>query len=118
MSTLAKSVHESHAVESIQSILQHFWEKRSFCRLIFDDTPRKSVVAMLTELLEKQITLTLRKQNHKLIISNRHAATQIAEAQLAPLHPWLLGKAESSDKNLAVAIKRTSIGILNALVLD
>lgn len=118
LSILAKSVHENHVVEAIQPILQHFWEKRSFSRLIFEDTPRKSVSTMLTQLLEQQITLALKEKNQRLIITNDHAASQIAEAQLALIHPWLLGKAKSSDRNLAVAIKKTSNAIYNALVLD
>lgn len=114
--TFAMCIHDHHPVESIQALLQHFWEKRSFCRLILTGTPRKSVAAMLVELIEHEIAITLAKNNHELLISNKHAANQIAESQLALVNIWLLGRAKSSDRNVALAMKRTSIGILNALM--
>ena len=116
LSIIAGSVSDSSSIEPLRHILQHFWEHRSFCRLILTGTPRRAVSQMLTELLEQQILDRLSTGHEQIIISAHHAAIQIAAAQLALLDTWLLGKAKSTDKNLALAMKKTSMSLLNALI--
>lgn len=118
LSILAGSINEDSAIEPLSQILQHFWQHRSFCRLILTGTPRKSLTSMLIELLEQQIIIKLDKGDKQLIISYQHAAIQISGSQLALLDAWLLGKATSTDQNLALAMQKTSISLLNALIAD
>ncbi|TDF38399.1 TetR/AcrR family transcriptional regulator [Alteromonadaceae bacterium M269] len=118
LSVLANCIDPNSPIEPLRQILQHFWEHRSFCRLILTGTPRKAVNQMLIELLEQQIIENLNANQKQILISEAHAATQIAASQLALLDTWLLGKAASSDKKLAEAMKKTSIGLLTALISD
>jgi AcrR family transcriptional regulator len=115
---LAKCVNEDSNEESLRQILHHFWEHRSFCRLILTGAARKSVNRILIDALNDKIIDNLKKSNRKIIISTYHAAAQIGASQLTLMEIWLLGKAKSSDENLAFTMKKTSLGLLNALVQD
>jgi AcrR family transcriptional regulator len=115
MSCLADAIYSDAELKPIQFILNHFWEKRSFCRLILQGIPGKAVTECLTELIEKRINIIVEKNNATLIIEPRHAAIQIAEAQLALLRTWLTGKAKSNDSNLSKAIKNSSVAVLDSL---
>jgi len=115
MSCLADAICTETQVQPIQSILLHFWEKRSFCRLILQGIPGKAVAECLTELIETRIDTIITSNKTALIIEPHHAAIQIAEAQLALLRTWLTGKAKCNDTNLAMAIKHTSVAIFNSL---
>jgi AcrR family transcriptional regulator len=113
---LAKCINEGSSDESLRQVLHHFWEHRSFCRLILTSTARKSLSTILIESLNEQIANNLKQSNRQIIISTNHAASQIAGSQLALMETWLLGKAKTTDMNLAVAMKKTSHSLLNALV--
>lgn len=115
MSCLADAIYADAQLKPLQSILLHFWEKRSFCRLILQGIPGKAVAECLTELIESRIDEIITTNNTALIIEPHHAAIQIAEAQLALLRTWLTGKAQCNDTNLAMAIKHTSVAMLNSL---
>lgn len=115
---LAKSVNEDSSEESLRQILNHFWEHRSFCRLILTGAARKSVNNILIDALNEKIIDNLKNSNRKLIISTHHAAAQIAASQLTLMEMWLLGQAKSSDENLAFTMKKTSLGLFNALVQE
>ncbi len=115
MSCLADAIYADTQLRQIQDIVLHFWEKRSFCRLILQGIPGKAVGECLTELIEARIDKIIATNNTVLIIEPHHAAMQIAEAQLALLRTWLTGKAKCNDTNLAMAIKYTSVAMLNSL---
>ena len=115
LSRLANAIHDNTPLTQIEDILQHFWENRSFCRIILNGPPRRSVIMALTELLETQIKIKQQETMAELIISARHAATQIAESQVALMNIWLLGEAKSSVENLALALKKTTNNLFDAL---
>lgn len=60
---------------------------------------------MLIKLLKQQIINKQGNEDNQLVISYKCAAIQISTSQLALLETWLLGKAKSTDENLASAIK-------------
>jgi AcrR family transcriptional regulator len=115
MSCLADAIYVDAPLKSIEYILLHFWEKRSFCRLILQGIPGKAVTECLTGLIEERINKIVDTNNSTLIIEPHHAAIQIAEAQLALLRTWLTGKAKCNDSNLAMAIKNSSVAMLDSL---
>lgn len=115
LSRLALAIHDNTPLKPIEDILQHFWENRSFCRLILNGPPRRSVLLTLTDLLEEQIKIKQQETMVELIISTHHAATQIAESQIALMNIWLLGEAKSSVENLALALKKTTGNLFDAL---
>ena len=118
MSRLANCIRRQESLEPLQAILQHFWENRSFCRLIMTGSPRKSVVSTLVDLINREIESVIKNQKIKLLISPRHAAIQIAESQLALMNAWLLGEVQSNVKQLAEAMHKTSNSLFNALMID
>ena len=115
LSCLADAIYADAQLNSLQNILIHFWEKRSFCRLILQGIPGKAVAECLTELIETRIDTIITSNKTALIIEPHHAAIQIAEAQLALLRTWLTGKAKCNDTNLAMAIQHTSVAMLDSL---
>jgi AcrR family transcriptional regulator len=115
MSCIADAIYSGVQLKSIQYILLHFWEKRSFCRLILQGVPGKAVSECLTELIEQRINKITEGGKSTFIIEPRHVAIQIAEAQLALLRAWLTGKAKCNELSLAKAIKNSSVAILDSL---
>jgi AcrR family transcriptional regulator len=115
MSCLADAIYADAPLKPIQYILLHFWEKRSFCRLILQGIPGKAVAECLTALIEERINKIITANNTTLIIEPHHVAIQIAEAQLALLRTWLTGKSKTNDSNLAKAIKYSSVAMLDSL---
>ncbi len=123
MSCLADAIFVSTSKESINAILQHFWEKRSFCRLILQGTPGKAVHECLSSLLLERIE-HLRNEysniNNPLFLSLEpsHIAKCIASAQLSLITTWLLGQAKTSSDNLAFMLKQSSVAMLEAFQLN
>jgi len=118
MSRLASAVLVEADLKPIEDILLHFWDKRSFCRLILQGRAGKAVSECLTELLTENITKQIENQQAKLLIQVELLAIQISEAQLALLRTWLSGKAQTKAETLACAIKNTSAAMLSSLLIN
>lgn len=100
---------------NLESTLEHFWQNRSFARLILTGTPKKSVVGSLSSLLVEELEALQSVSGSSLLISNQQAALQLSESQLALLTSWLLGDATCSVQTLAAAIFNTSNAIVAGL---
>lgn len=118
MSRMAEAIHPNGNRAQIDEILQHFWENRSFCRLILQGTPGQAISRCLSELLEERLLVYVNERNFSFIIEPKLLATQIAEAQLVLLKAWLKGQTKTSSAKLASAISQSSLALVNASKID
>jgi len=118
MSRMAEAIHPNGNRAQIDEILQHFWENRSFCRLILQGTPGQAISRCLSELLEERLLVYVNERNFSFIIKPKLLATQIAEAQLVLLKAWLKGQTKTSSAKLASAISQSSLALVNASKID
>jgi AcrR family transcriptional regulator len=91
-------------------LVEHFWENRQRARALFDNARmRDRVTRLLAELVAARL------QGAALILPTELAATQLAEAALAPLRGWIRAEAPAKPAALAESLLRTGAALREAL---
>jgi AcrR family transcriptional regulator len=91
-------------------LVAHFWENRSRARELFDSMQmRDRVSRLLAEMVAERLA------GADLILSRDLAATQLAEAALAPLRAWVRGQASATAAAMAESLCRTGRALRGAL---
>jgi AcrR family transcriptional regulator len=91
-------------------LVEHFWENRQRARDLFDNAGMQGRVSrLLAEMVAERL------QDAKLILPVELAATQLAEAALAPLRAWTRGEASAQPAALAESLCRTGAALRAAL---
>jgi AcrR family transcriptional regulator len=92
-------------------LVEHFWENRSRARDLFDNVQmRDRVSRLLAEMVAERLG------DAPLILPRDLAATQLAEAALAPLRAWVRGEAPATGEAMAEGLCRTGRGLKEALI--
>lgn len=97
------------------SLLQHFHENRDVCRTLLASSMRQKVGAVLVRMVEQRLADERLVFPHTLLIPARLAAVQLAESLLAPIAAWLAGAAACPPELLARALRRTAVGMVDAV---
>lgn len=91
-------------------LVQHFWENRQRGRDLFDNVQmRDRVTRLLAEMVAERLAGT------PLALPAELAATQLAEAALAPLRAWMHGDAPAKPVAMAASLVRTGAALRAAL---
>lgn len=114
-SPLADSVLTADNTARLHGVLQHFWENRSMARVLLAGAMRQKVGAVLVRMVEQRLADERLVFPHTLLIPSRLAAVQLAESLLAPIAAWLAGAPSCPPELLAHALRRTTVGMVNAL---
>ena len=97
--------------------LAHFRENRSLAAVLFAAPVRQVVSRCLAELLEPRLTaLAHGAISRQPVIPLSLIARQLAEAQLAILENWILGKTAASPAAIAEALVLSTDGLVGALL--
>jgi AcrR family transcriptional regulator len=91
-------------------LVEHFWENRHRARDLFDNAHMQSRVSRLLAGM-----IAERLGEAYLIIPRELAATQLAEAALAPLRAWTRGEASAKPEIMAESLIRTGAALRAAL---
>jgi len=91
-------------------LARHFWENRQRARDLFDN-PRMQ--GRVSRLLAEMVAARL--AGAPLLLPAELAATQLAEAALAPLRAWVRGEASATPDALAESLCRTGAALRGAL---
>jgi AcrR family transcriptional regulator len=92
------------------SLVGHFWENRARARELFDNPRmRDRVSRLLAELVAERLA------DVALLLPCDLAATQLAEAALAPLRAWVRGEAPATAAAMAESLCRTGRALRGAL---
>ena len=100
-SPLANIVGGRTSPETLLPILSHFREQRKINRIFFGSPIRPIWVGCLAEMIESRLAVLSRETRAHPILPQRLIALQVAEAQLALVANWLMGKAACSAEALA-----------------
>lgn len=88
----------------------HFWENRKRARDLFDNPRmRDRVSRLLAEMVTERLA------DAPLLLPAELAASQLAEAALAPLRAWIRGEAPAKPENMAETLIRTGAALRAAL---
>ena len=91
-------------------LVEHFWENRARARELFGNGHmRDRVSRLLAELVAGRLA------EAPLILPRELAATQLAEAALAPLRAWVRGEAPATAAAMAEGLCRTGRALREAL---
>ncbi len=115
-SILADAIRPADNTASLTRLLEHFWSNRALGSSIFAGPTREKCLGVLIGHVEQR--LVSRPGGAALIVPTRLAATQIAEALLAPVLAWLFGKSRCPAAVLAAALRKSSIALVVALSRD
>lgn len=103
--------------EALLPTLAHFRENRALAGRIFAPPIRQVVSRCLAELLEPQLSTLARGSAPPLpVIPLYLIARQLAEAQLAILENWVLGKTAARPTAIAEALVLSTDGLVSALL--
>jgi AcrR family transcriptional regulator len=103
--------------EALLPTLAHFRENRALAGRIFVPPVRQVVSRCLTELLEPQLDMLARGlAPRQPVIPIGLIARQLAEAQLAILENWVLGKTAARPTAIAEALVLSTDGLVGALL--
>lgn len=108
MSILASACQPDTIPSDIQSILEHFWQNRSFARRILTGQPRRHIISTLSNIIEPQLQEQMPKGSQPKQIPSSMSALVIAEAQMVLIGAWLAGKGQCSAEVLAISIVNIS----------
>ena len=91
-------------------LVEHFWENRARARELLDNVRmRDRVSRLLAEMVAERL------KGAALTLPPELAATQFAEAALAPLRAWLAGGASATAAAVAESLCRTGRALRGAL---
>lgn len=91
-------------------LVEHFWANRARARKLFDNVQmRDRVTRLLAEMVAERL------EGAALTLPPELAATQLAEAALAPLRAWLYGGAPATAEAVAESLCRTGAALRRAL---
>jgi AcrR family transcriptional regulator len=91
-------------------LVEHFWQNRARARELFDNVRmRDRVTRLLAEMVAERL------DGAALALPLELAATQLAEAALAPLRAWLCGGAPATAEVVAESLCRTGRALRGAL---
>lgn len=91
-------------------LVGHFWENRQRARDLFDNARmRDRVSRLLAEMVAERLA------GAPLLLPTELAATQLAEAALAPLRAWTRGEAPAKPEAMAESLIRTGKALREAL---
>jgi AcrR family transcriptional regulator len=91
-------------------LVEHFWENRQRARDLFDNAGMQGRVSRLLAGMVVE-----RLADAPLLLPTELAATQLAEAALAPLRAWLRGEVPAKPAALAESLCRTGAALRQAL---
>jgi AcrR family transcriptional regulator len=114
-SVLADTLRPGHDVSRLVWLLEHFWGNRPLARALFVGPMRRKTVAVLVDLVEKQLAAGGLSRRGALILPMRLAAVQLAEILLAPVVAWLMGESRCTPAVLAASLGRVAAAALAAL---
>jgi len=117
MSVIAKCTLPNTNTRKLEGVMQHFWDKRQFARLILVGSSRKRVIDVLNAENEQCLDKYYRSRNKRPRIPTSLAAAAISEAQITLVICWLTGKASCSLKDITQAVDATSKSITLALII-
>ena len=93
----------------VGALLEHFWEKRSLARGIFQGASlrviRKALVAQVEDRLKQ-------RDGRRLRLPRRLAAHALADGMFSPVVAWLAGEAPCAPADLAAALIECSGSLL------
>jgi AcrR family transcriptional regulator len=115
MTILADSVGSRDNTPELVRLLEHFWDQRVLARDLLTGSMGKRIRTLLSTLIEERLRMAVAPRGNCLLIPERLAAVQLAEALLAPLTAWLLGESRCSAQALAVGLRRVARACLAAL---
>lgn len=91
-------------------LVEHFWENRQRGRDLFDNRRMRDRVSRLLAGM-----IAERLGDAPLLLPVEIAATQLAEAALAPLRAWVCGEAPAKPAAMAESLVRTGVALRAAL---
>ena len=112
---LADTVLAADNTARLHGMLQHFWDNRSMARTLLAGTMRHKVSAVLAGMIDQRLANARLVGPHTLPIPARLLAIQLADGMLAAIAAWLAGMSDCSAEQLAQALRRGTIGNVNAL---
>jgi AcrR family transcriptional regulator len=115
--TVLAEIVASPSPEALLPTLAHFRENRSLASVIFAQPVRQVMSRCLADLLEPRLTALARGSTPRQpVIPLSLVARQLAEAQLAILENWILGKVAASPAAIAEALVLSTDGLVSALL--
>lgn len=110
--TLASGCDADSAPHPMAFLTAHIWENRALGRRVMSG-PRAPLasprgVRRLAEAIEARLPA------EPLAWPRRLLALQIAEAQLGLVRAWVTGEAEATPAEIALALRRTTLGLVTA----
>jgi len=114
-SGLAATLGEQDNSRELATLLEHFWSNRALARVLFFGTARRKTVAVLVDLIERNLMSAGYGRRGCLILPVRLAAVQLAEVLLAPVVAWLAGESRCSAEALAQGLRKVARGALASL---
>ena len=113
-SILADAMRARDNTADLVKLLEHFWQNRAVIPPMFRGAGRQVCVDALVALIEERFQLDRVESPNPLLIPRRLAATQIAEALLAPVTAWVSSESQCSIPALAQALRQTATAMLAA----
>lgn len=111
--TLADAAAGQGDPASTRWLVAHFWENRQRGRELFDNPQmRERISRLLTAMIAERLA------NTSLALPTELAATQLAEAALAPLRAWTRGEAPAKPEAMAESLVRTGKALREALAIS
>lgn len=113
MSVIASAVSAEPNVGDIQGTLSHFWDKRSYARVVFQGSTLKQIKLVLTE----HLNVYVRKADASASspIPHETYAKAIAEAQMFLVSNWLTGQTPISLDKTTQGLIQMSQAMLRGL---
>jgi len=115
-SHLAIIVGGDMAPEALVPILDHFREQRKLNRVFFAWPVRSIWVKCLAGLIEPRLTILARHARARPILSLPQIAFAVAEAQIALVANWLMGKTAVKPEAVADALLASTHATVRALL--
>lgn len=113
MSVIASAVTEDANIEDIQGILAHFWDKRSYARIVFAGSTFKQIKLVLAEHLKTQLKTVDPAQSS--LVPHETYTKMIAEAQMFLIANWLTGQTPISLDKVTMGLIQISQAMFSGL---
>lgn len=105
ISLLAGMLSDEFDPRRVETLLDHFWGRRTLARSIFQGPSSRVIRNALVQRIEAHLG---RHGGERLRIPQRLAAHALADSMLSPIVAWLSGESTCTSANLASALQDAS----------
>jgi AcrR family transcriptional regulator len=115
LSAFADAVTDASDLYRIRGVLDHILDQKTMAESLLAGPGGAAITAELSKLIESRLTTRNASRGTKLAVPVWLAARQVAAAQIALLRGWLEDASTCSSMDLAMAIHRSSRGLVASL---